>query len=827
MATIGNLWINIKANTRSLQRGIGGARNSLAAFGKFMMNPAVLGIAVVAIAIVAWVKLGSAIVSGLKSAVMESKKFNQSMAKVGAVTMSTGKGFDDMRQKALELGRTSVFTADQVAEGMLALAKAGLTENEVIKAVTATSDLAAAADLDLAEASGVVVNAMRAFDLKAKDTTHIADVFAIVMSRSNTTVLEMADAMSYVAPVARSLGFSLEHTAAMIGVLADSGIKGSMAGTGLRRVMSALASEIEEHGVQALDNWITAQHTVSEDLLKFGLRGFNITQVLALMRTKMLELGEASLTASNVVKKMAEMRMDTLEGDFVKLNSAISGFKIIVGDEVEPALRQVTQMATHLVNALTSALVEWLQESESLVFSTRELERVVESLIITAGVAIAAMVNFFNESIREARILVNIAQLIGSLWSAIEEVASGDPWGAILDLGDMKTDVLDIKDTIEKGWLGEGGASIDDFFDKFRTKFQENRDRLAEELKVIAEKSGNRFLESLGLSPEGLKKLDEDQLKVLDKMYKFGVKLDDAFKYKGMEKFEIDAEKAIEILQKLGGEESAIATIRANVYDQHLLNNQIAAHEHINSLIKKGDSTYNEGLTTLETFNWQLTQLKANTDLLELSAEDMGFAWDGAMDNLIKKGRQMTESVMTPLEKFAKDKLEIEQMFQLDFINEQTYNRMLEQLKEAIKDPELAIELGVKADLIGKGLVASLDTALGSVKIGQGTDASRAVALAQQTLSVEENMKSLTESIESSVQSTSKSLDGTLTTEVSGLAEKVTSGVNSATIKAEVKTERLAQLQQETINITREYIGDTNNLLDQIKDKMGDGGALT
>ena len=825
MATIGNLWINIKANTKALIRGIGGAKNSLAAFGKFMMNPAVLGVAAVAIAVAVWVQLGKAIVSGLSSAVKESAKFNQSMAKVGAVTLKTGKGFDLMRKKALDLGRTSVFTADQIAGGQLALAKAGLDASEVNETIEATAHLAAAADLDLAEASGVVVNAMRAFGLTAKDTTHIADVFAITMSRSNTTVLEMADALSYVAPVARALGFSLEHTSAMIGVLADAGIKGSMAGTGLRRVMSALATEIETHGVQALDNWITAQHTVSEDLLKFGLRGFNITQVLALMRKKMLELGQASLTASDVVKKMAEMRMDTLEGDFIKLKSAASGFKIIVGDELEPALRQITQVATHGLNAITLGLVEWLQGTKDLKFEMDDLHKTMETGFIVGMGFVGAFVGFFEEELSKLKILKNIGDIIVTGASFVSPVQIG----SVSDkLEGLKTDFKELGEGIQ-GSLGMGGAEgkVQSLTNTIVEKMREAREAVEEEIKAKADKTGDDFLNYLGIKAgaEGLSKLDEDQIKILDKMFQFGEKLDDAWKFKGMEKFEIDAKKAIEVLKKLGGEEQTIFNVQSMVLEQKHFNRIISAEEEINSLWQKGNATRNSGLTILETYNLQLRNLHANTRLVEGSVEDYNLAWEGAMDNLIKKAKQMEDSVMTPFEKFEKEKLDIEQMFQLELINEETFSRLLKALEKTIEDSDLALELGLDTANVSKGFVASLDTALGTVKIGG--ESNQAVQVANQTLSVQENMNRLTESVATSVAKSSKALEGTVNTKVTGLQEQVTAGVNSAKLKVEVNTQLLTELQQKTIDITREYVGDTNNLLSQINDKIGEGGALT
>jgi len=564
-----------------------------------------------------------------------------------------------------------------------------------------------------------------------------------------------------------------------------------MAGTGLRRVMSALASEIEEHGVRALDDWITAQHTVSEDLLKFGRRGFNVTQVLALMRKKMLELGEAGITASDVVKKMAEMRMDTLEGDFIRLKSAVSGFKIVVGDELEPALRQVTEVATHLVNAMTSAFVEWLAESDSLVFSTRELERIVENLIVTAGMGIAAMVQFFNESIREARILFNVGQILTGLWDAIKGIADGkDPWGAMTNLSDMKTDVMDIKDAIEKGWLGEGGASVDDLFDRVLKKFRENRDKLQKEIKATANKKGNLFLESLGLTggAEGLKDLDEATIKILDKMSQFGEKLNDQWDFHGWEKFEIDAHKAIEVLKKMGGEEGAIEQVKAMVERQRLITSIVEAEAEVNALIQTGNNTWNEGLSILDTYNFQLNQLNETTKVLELSAEEYSRAWAGAMDNLIKKGQALTDELRTPLEKYKDDLKDLEGLMDFGFISEDTFSRAVAKLEKELSKND--VTLGVDTASAVKDLTEGLQTALGTVKVaGQ---ISETEMLAKKSASTQAQIEILTRAVKDSSEDVStntkdaaKSLSGTLKTDVDGLQNKIETGVSNATISVQ------------------------------------------
>ena len=652
----------------------------------------------------------------------------------------------------MSLGRTTVHTADQIAEGQLALSKAGFDHIEVNKAIAATSNLASAADLDMATASNILVTALRGFRMEADEAVHVADVLALTMSESNTTIEEMGEAFSYVAPVAKSLGFTIEHVSAMIGVLADAGIKGSMAGTGLRRVMSALAEEIETHGVGALDNWINAQHTVSEDLLKFGLRGFNITQVLSAMREKMIRMGESALSASDVVKRMAEIRMDTLQGDMTKLESAISGFKIILGDELEPTLRAITQTVTKLVNAATLGFREWISENDMLIFSVQELEIVVEGLLFTTQLAVANMINYFNEAIREARLLFNIGEILGNALTLLARVADGDLLGTSKDIFDIVEDARDAIDTIEKGWFGAGAESSNEFFEKVIENFRKSQEDLKNELDSRKKEINDSFLETMGVSPNGIAQIDKGQAAIIDKMHKFQNDINKELDFPGWEQWEIDAQLALDVLHKIGGEGEAISNI------------------------------------------WDMIDMKRQLDQIkEMSIE---------LEKTRDRAQNIFDSVMTPSEIFARDKAELEELFKGGFLSDETMERALNKLKKTLESAEGKLELGVDTKKIKEGITEGLSTALGTIKIAGEVD--RSLQIAKSTLSVQQNMNTLTTAIKQSANTTANALSGIVKTEIDGLESSITNGINSAIVNANVDNTALEELTRKNTDVNKE-----------------------
>ena len=185
--------------------------------------------------------LGGALV--FTAAIRSIASFEQSMAAVKAITGSTDAEFKKLEKTARTLGATTIFTATQAAEGLKFLSLAGLEANEAMSALPGTLQLAQAGALDLGRAADIASNVLTGFTLAAEDMARVSDVLATAQARSNTNVSQLGEALKLAAPAANAFGVSLEDTVAIIGKLGDAGIQGTLAGTGLRRILVGLADD--------------------------------------------------------------------------------------------------------------------------------------------------------------------------------------------------------------------------------------------------------------------------------------------------------------------------------------------------------------------------------------------------------------------------------------------------------------------------------------------------------------------------------------------------------------------------------------------------------
>ena len=163
------------------------------------------------------------------------------MSRVGAIGAMTEKQMAGLTARARELGRDTKFTAVEVGQGMEYLTMAGFNARQTVQAIGGVLDVAAAAGTDLGRTSDIVSNVLTGFDLTADQADRVGDVLTKTFTSSNTTLESPGETMKYVAPVAKSAGASIELMAAMVGVLGDAGIQGSMAGTTLRNTFLCAA----------------------------------------------------------------------------------------------------------------------------------------------------------------------------------------------------------------------------------------------------------------------------------------------------------------------------------------------------------------------------------------------------------------------------------------------------------------------------------------------------------------------------------------------------------------------------------------------------------
>lgn len=178
-----------------------------------------------------------------KAAVEPSAEFNAKMSAVGATAEASNEDLVRLTNAARELGRTTKFTAQEVAEGMGFAAQAGWTPDQIIAGMPGILNLAAAADEDLALVSDIVTDALTAMKMKVEDSGHFADVLAKAAAASNVSVATLGESFKYCAPLAGAFNFNIEDTALMLSIMGNNGIKASNSGTALRRILSKLTKD--------------------------------------------------------------------------------------------------------------------------------------------------------------------------------------------------------------------------------------------------------------------------------------------------------------------------------------------------------------------------------------------------------------------------------------------------------------------------------------------------------------------------------------------------------------------------------------------------------
>ncbi|ANN34925.1 phage tail tape measure protein [Bacillus thuringiensis serovar coreanensis] len=323
--------------------------------------------------------VGTAVVAAVGASVSAAANFEQGMARVKAISGATDGEFAKLSQTAKDLGASTQFSATQAAEALSYLAMAGFKSEQSIKALPSVLNLAAAGQIELGRSADIVSNIMTGFGISADDTGHAVDVLTKTMTTANTDLPMLGDAMKYVAPVAASLGLSIEDTATAVAKMSDAGIQGSMAGTALRAALlqlnspvGAAAKEMERLGLNVKDangNMLPLPQIIGKvnektkdmtDSQKTATAAHLVGTEAASGFVALLKVGEQGLQSySNELKnsagtaeRVAKIQQDTLKGAWDGLTSAAEGLAIGIGEKMLPAFTAVVKSATGFVDIL-------------------------------------------------------------------------------------------------------------------------------------------------------------------------------------------------------------------------------------------------------------------------------------------------------------------------------------------------------------------------------------------------------------------------------------------------------------------------------------------
>ena len=317
-----------------------------------------------------------AITSAVTFSIRTFKDFEFQMAKVRAVSGASNSDFAKLSKTAQELGRSTFFTATQVAELQTNYAKLGFTTTEIIAAQEATLDLATATGSDLGRAAIVAGAAVRGFGLDASETGRVVDVMAVTFASSAMDIEKWQTSMTKVAPIAKSAGFSIEDTASIMAQLADSGIEASIAGTSLRNILLKMqdpSSDLTKsfgktiHSfdelVPAMKKFVDEGGSMADVLEVVDLRQAAAFEQMVTSADKTTILRDRLLDASGAAKDMADIVGDNMEGALKRFTSALEGLAINIMDGF------IGKAITNFVGGITSiisAINEFVDDSASM-----------------------------------------------------------------------------------------------------------------------------------------------------------------------------------------------------------------------------------------------------------------------------------------------------------------------------------------------------------------------------------------------------------------------------------------------------------------------------
>lgn len=284
------------------------------------------------------------IVNGIRNAISTIAEFEKQMDKVRAITGATGTEFDKLEKNALDLGRSTEYTARQIAGLQVEYGRLGFSSREILNSTKATLNLATATGEDLARSAEIAGATLRAFQLDASEMGRVTDVMTGVLNQSALALDSFADGMKYVAPVAEATNVTLDETSALLGILADAGIKGSQAGTSLRRIFTLL-DRSGKPVVERLKELAAQGITLAAANDEVGLYAQTALLVITKQIDRFEELTTVLENLNGEAERTAEIMRDNLSGDFDKLKSAMEGV-VLEGSKMNPMFRAVTQSAT-------------------------------------------------------------------------------------------------------------------------------------------------------------------------------------------------------------------------------------------------------------------------------------------------------------------------------------------------------------------------------------------------------------------------------------------------------------------------------------------------
>lgn len=410
--------------------------------------------------------VGAVIVGAFTAAVNKAAEFEKRLSFFKAVANATAEDLDIVREKALQLGADTIYSANQIAESFIELGKAGVKAQDIVDGIgEAVANLGAASDIPLTEAAQSLIVVLNTFGIAATDAVRVVDTLTGAANASNIEVGDLINTLTYVGAVAKTSGISLEDISGAIAVLGQNGIVASKAGTGLRQMLTKLIAPTNsgtnalidlgiasEDGSSKLKNLDGTLKPIPEiiDVLSGALEGMNVSERMDILGQifpitslptimSLLNSGSSALHAMNAeiagisAADVAEERLNNLAGDVEKLSGNLDTLITNIGGTKQ-------SMARDLVQAINS-VVDWLNtlDSQTLGLISTIAGIAGATLIAIGGLGLlgGAFLNIYQTGIILADLFPALAAGVGAVTKALGAmfaVLSRNPFTIILTI---------------------------------------------------------------------------------------------------------------------------------------------------------------------------------------------------------------------------------------------------------------------------------------------------------------------------------------------------------------------------------------------------------
>lgn len=378
-----------------------------------------------------------AVVAMGAAAVKTTADFDAEMSTVQSISGATGDDFDALRDKALEMGSTTAFSASEAASAMEYMAMAGWSTEDMLDGIAGVMNAAAASGEDLAATSDILTDGLTAFGLAASDSAHFADVLVAAGNNANTSVAMMGETFKYAGAVCGTLGITVEDCAIATGLMGNAGIKASQAGTALRSGLSKLidptteaAAAMEQYGFNiattadgSVDFMGTMQNlrsamgdldaTTQAQALStiFGTEAMSgWAAIVSASDEDFQNLTNAIYDCEGAAQEAADVKLDNLSGQITILKSTIEGIAIQIGDLLMPTIRNVV-----------ATIQKW-----AAAFAAAD-EDTKKTILTVAGVvaAIGPLILGVSKVIKTVKNVVNAFKLMKTGLAAVKVALAG------------------------------------------------------------------------------------------------------------------------------------------------------------------------------------------------------------------------------------------------------------------------------------------------------------------------------------------------------------------------------------------------------------------